>query len=200
MPKSHWTAHISTYSDPNDDVRYNEFTYPMNLSTIFGKLHRQEPPVLINDWSEICVMIKDSARRLNIGWKHADCELITADGVWSNLRKETWSVAVTSAKNISVRAECLRQSARTPSEPSETPRWRITPRPASGPRVASHIALRSLFHRFFSLCRSSILKKHSGILANCDHTSEWFHWVHTCIGIAMQLVTLQKSLLAFLLH
>jgi len=51
----------------------------------------------------------------------------------------------TSAKNISVRAEWLRQSGRAPSEPSETPRWRITPRPASIPRVALHIALRSPF-------------------------------------------------------
>jgi len=91
----------------------------------------------------------------------------------------------TSAKNISVRAEWLRQSGRAPSEPSETPWWRITPRPASIPRVAFHIALRSPFCRFFSLCRSPILNKHSGVVANCDHTSEWVHWVHVCIGIAM---------------
>jgi len=80
-----------------------------------------------------------------------------------------------SAKNISVRAEWLRQSGRSPSEPSETPRWRITPRPASMPRVALHIALRLPYRRFFSLCRSSILNKHSGVVANCDHTSEWVH-------------------------
>jgi len=90
-----------------------------------------------------------------------------------------------SAKNISVRAEWLRQSGRAPSEPSERPRWRITPRPASIPHLALHIALRSPFRRFFSLCRSPILNKHSGIVANCDHTSEWVHWVHDCIGIAM---------------
>ena len=46
----------------------------------------------------------------------------------------------------------------------------------------------------------SYLKKHTGVVANCDHTSEWVHWVHACIGIAMQWVTLRKSLLAFLLH
>jgi len=107
---------------------------------------------------------------------------------------------VTSAKNISVRAEWLRQSGPAPSEPSETPRWQITPRPASIPRVALHIALRPPFRRFFSLCRSPILNKHSGVVANCDHKSEWVHWVHACIGIAMQQVTLRKSLLAFLLH
>jgi hypothetical protein len=38
---------------------------------------------------------------------------------------------VPSAKKYSVRAEWLRQSGRAPPEPSETPRWRITPRPAS---------------------------------------------------------------------
>jgi len=46
-----------------------------------------------------------------------------------------------SAKNISVRAEWLRQTGRAPSEPSETPRWRITPCPASIQRVVFHIAL-----------------------------------------------------------
>jgi hypothetical protein len=91
----------------------------------------------------------------------------------------------TSAKNISVWADWLRQSGRAPSEPSETPRWRITPRPASIPRVELHIALRSPFRRFFSLCRSPTLNKHSGVVANCDHTSEWVHCVHACIGIAM---------------
>jgi hypothetical protein len=68
----------------------------------------------------------------------------------------------TSAKNISVRAEWLRQSGHAPSEPSETPQWRITLRAALIPRVALHIALRSLFHRFFSLCQSPILNEHSG--------------------------------------
>jgi hypothetical protein len=62
-----------------------------------------------------------------------------------------------------------------------------------------HIALRSLFHCFFLLCRSSILNEGSGVVANSDHTSEWVHWVRACIGIAMQWVMLRKSLLTFLL-
>jgi len=116
-------------------------------------------------------------------------------------RDDRWQIAhETSAKDISVRAEWLRHSGRAPSEPSETPRWRITPRPASIPRVALHISLRSQFRSFFSLCRSPISNKHSGVVGNCDHTSEWVHWVHICIGIAMQWVTLRKSLLAFHLH
>jgi len=78
----------------------------------------------------------------------------------------------TSAKNIYVRAEWLRQSGRAPSEPSETPWWRMTPRLASIPRVVLHIALRSPFRHYFSLCRSPISNKHSGVVANCDHTSE----------------------------
>jgi hypothetical protein len=89
----------------------------------------------------------------------------------------------TSAKNISVWADWLRQSGRAPSEPSETPRWRITPRPASIPPAELHIALRSPFRRFFSLCRSPILNKHSGVVANCDHTSEWVQCVHAYIRI-----------------
>jgi len=105
----------------------------------------------------------------------------------------------TSAKIISVRVEWLHQSGRAASEPSETPRRRITPRPATKPRVALHIALRSLFHFFILLCRSPILNERSGIVANCDHTSEWAHSVRACIGIAMRWVMLRKSLLTFLL-
>jgi len=107
---------------------------------------------------------------------------------------------LTSEKNISVRADWLCQSGRAPSEPSETPWWQITPRPASRPRVASQIALRSPFRSFVSLCRSPILNQYPGVVANCDYTSDWVHWVHACIGIAMPWVTLQKSHLAFLLH
>ena len=55
-------------------------------------------------------------------------------------------------------------------------------------------------NRFFSFCRSHIEHDHSGVVANCDHTSEWVHWVRPCIGIAMRWVTLWKSLLTFLLH
>ena len=58
---------------------------------------------------------------------------------------------IPSAKNISVRAEWLRQSGHTPSEPSDTPRWWITSHPASIECVALHIALRSPFRRCFSL-------------------------------------------------
>ena len=90
-----------------------------------------------------------------------------------------------SAKNISVRAEWLRQSGRPPSERVETPRWWITPHPASILLVALHIALRLPFRCFFSLCRSPIINKHSLVVANCDHTSDWVHWVHACIRIAM---------------
>jgi len=104
-----------------------------------------------------------------------------------------------SAKNISVRALWLRRSRCTPSEASETPGWRITPRPASIQRIAFHIALWSVFHLFFSFGRSPILNDHSGVVANCDHTSEWVDWVSACIGIARRWVTLRKSLLAFFL-
>ena len=51
------------------------------------------------------------------------------------------SLLISSAKNISIRAEWLRRSGRGPSEPSDTPRWQITPRLVSIQRVAFHIAL-----------------------------------------------------------
>jgi len=58
--------------------------------------------------------------------------------VWSNMDRA-------SAKDISVRAEWLRQSGRAPSESSQTPQWRITRRPASILPVALHITLWSPF-------------------------------------------------------
>jgi len=100
------------------------------------------------------------------------------------------STYATSVKNISVRAEWLCQRGRPLSEPSETPRWWITPRLASIPLVTLHIATRSQFCRFFSLCWSPILKERSGVVAYCDHTSEWVHWVHAFIEIAMRWVKL----------
>ena len=51
----------------------------------------------------------------------------------------------------------------TQSEPSETSRWRLNPRPAKIRHVTLHIALPSQFHRFVSLCRFSILNRHSGV-------------------------------------
>jgi hypothetical protein len=103
------------------------------------------------------------------------------------------------AKKYSVRAEWLRQSGHALSQPSETPRWRITPRSTSIQRVALYIALRSLFHCLFAFCWSPILNDDSGIVANCDNTSEWVLWVRVYIGIAMRWVKLRISLLAFLL-
>jgi len=50
-----------------------------------------------------------------------------------------------SARNISVRAEWLRQSRCTPSEQSEIPRWQPTPRQAPIQCVALHLALWSRF-------------------------------------------------------
>jgi len=127
-------------------------------------------------------------------WHHS---LTTRGGAWATWL--TW-ILLTSAKNISVRAEWLRQSERAPSELSEIPRWQITPRLALIPHFVLHITLRSLFRRFFSPCRSPVWNKDSGVVGNCDHKSELVDWVHAWIGIAMQWVTLQKSLLAFLLH
>ena len=82
-------------------------------------------------------------------------------------------VRVSSANNNSVQAEWLRQSRRVQSQPSETPRWRITPQPASVPCVTLNIALRSQFQHSFSLCRCPIFNEHTDVVANCDYSSEW---------------------------
>ena len=93
-------------------------------------------------------------------------------------RRHSEACCWSSAKNISVRAEWLRQSGCPPSKPSGTPRWQTTQRPAPIRRVALHIAFRSRYHRFFSLCRYPIVNEQCGVQANCDHTSGWGHWVH----------------------
>jgi len=85
-----------------------------------------------------------------------------------------------SGRNGSVRVDALRQSRQ------RHPGGGLLHARPSLPRVALHIALWTLFRRFFSLCRSPNLNKHSGVVANCDHTSECVHWVHACIRIAMQ--------------
>jgi len=71
--------------------------------------------------------------------------------------------------------------------------------PASIRHVALYIALQSLFYHFFAFSRSPILNDYACVVANCDHTSEWVHWVCACIWIAMWCVKLRQLLLAFLL-
>jgi len=105
----------------------------------------------------------------------------------------------TSAKTSSVWAEWHCHSGCAPIEPSETPLCRNTLLPVSIPCIAFHIPLEVQFGHCFSLFRSRISNEHSGIVGNCNHTSEWVHIVHPCIRIAMQWVMLQKSLLVFLL-
>jgi len=68
--------------------------------------------------------------------------------------------------------DALRQSVKTP-------RWRITPRPASIPRVELHIALRSPF----LLALSASTLNNTLACGNSDHTSESVHCVHACIGL-----------------
>jgi len=119
-------------------------------------------------------------------------------GVWTNdiysLLEYTPSVTC-----ISVRAEWLRQSGRAQSVKLHAPWWRITPCPASIPWFTLHFNFRSQFCCLSLLCWSLIVNKHSGVMANCDDTSEWVHWILAGIRIAMRWVMLLKSLLTFLL-
>jgi len=115
------------------------------------------------------------------------------------LSNTTCARHTTSAKNIWIQVKWLRQSGCALSKPSETLRWRNTPHPASIPLIALHLALRLQFHHLFSLSQVPIFSEHSGIMAICDNTLEWVHWVRTAIGNALRCVTLRKSLLTFLL-
>jgi hypothetical protein len=53
-----------------------------------------------------------------------------------------------------------------------------------------HITRKLQLRQFFSLCQSPISNENSCVVANSDHTSEWVHWVHASIGIAMEWVML----------
>jgi len=59
----------------------------------------------------------------------------------------------TTARNISIRAERLRPGGRAPSELLGTPSLQTTLRLAPIRHISFHIALRSQFRRFSSLCR-----------------------------------------------
>jgi len=82
------------------------------------------------------------------------------------------------AKTISIWVEWLHQSGCAPSEASVTPRWHTTPRPAPIQCVVVPIALWWRFCHFFSLCHYPIVNELCGVVANCDHNSEWFLYVH----------------------
>jgi len=49
--------------------------------------------------------------------------------------------------------------------------------PAPIPCVPLHITLWSQFCRFFSLCWYPIVNEHCGVVANCEHMTEWVYWV-----------------------
>jgi hypothetical protein len=124
---------------------------------------------------------------------------------WSNwghlwqFRNPLESSRTESAKIYSALSEWLSRSGCAQLQHSETPLWQITHPPASFQHFAWYIAPRSLFHRYFAFCSSPIINELSTGLANSDHTSEWVHWGRACIGIPMQSVMLQKSLLTLLL-
>jgi hypothetical protein len=116
-----------------------------------------------------------------------------------NLDRYCGNSLLSTVIKITVRGECLSLSGPAPLDPSLTTSRRNTLPAVLIQRVAFHVSLRLLFYHFCSFCRFLILNDLSCFVANCDHTSEWVHLVCTWIGIAMRWVTLQKSLLAFLL-
>jgi len=100
---------------------------------------------------------------------------------WHKAGDHKCSAQTTSANNILVREQWLRQSVHAPSEPPETPWWQITLPPDSIQHVALHIAFQSRFHLVVSHHLSSILNAHTCVGGNSDHTSDWVHWEHACI-------------------
>jgi hypothetical protein len=93
-------------------------------------------------------------------------------------------------KNISVRAEWLHKSGRAPSEPSETPRWWFTPRLASVPRIALHIALRSPFLLALSVSYFTQSLWHCGQLrpyVGMGSLDAHLHWDCNAMGDAAKI-------------
>jgi hypothetical protein len=87
-------VHISAFSGLKDLAGYTEFCYARDSPTVFGKIHGHKLPMLIDGGSKICVMSAEVARELNIGWKHSEWKMITADGNRSDLSKVEESMPV----------------------------------------------------------------------------------------------------------
>jgi hypothetical protein len=93
-PKKIGIAHVSALSGLKDLVGYTEFCYARASPTVLGKIQGHELPMPIDGGFEICVLSNEVARELNIGWKHANWQMITADGNRSDLSKVAESVPV----------------------------------------------------------------------------------------------------------
>jgi len=197
-PRTHWSYHLNDYHQ--DAVHRDPTEYRIKR---WQDLHIQYTKLL---FKSRCVLLSRQEWPPSVKAYVLDMDLWYTAHTWCNWHilspsngHQRVSLKPTSPKKYSVRADWLRQSGRATSEPSETPRWRITLCPVWIQGVALYIALRSLFHCLFVFCQSPISNNHSGVVANSDNTFEWVHWVRTCIGIAMRWVMLWISLLAFLL-
>jgi hypothetical protein len=93
-PKKIGITPVSAFSGLKDLAGYTKFHYARASPTVLGKIHGHKLPMLIQARSEICVMGEAVARELNIGWKPADWNMITANGNRSALSKVAESVPV----------------------------------------------------------------------------------------------------------
>ena len=82
----------------------------MAYPTVLGIIHRHELAMVIDGGSQIWVMSEEVARELNIGWRCAAWNMITADGNRSDLSTVAKSVPVNIHGIVSTRHIFLARS------------------------------------------------------------------------------------------
>lgn len=70
----------SAFSRWTDHIAYTQFWNAWASRTITRNIHWQKLPMSMDRGSMVCVISEEVARELNIGWKCADCKIITPDG------------------------------------------------------------------------------------------------------------------------
>jgi len=93
-PKRIRVVHGSTFSGLEDYAQHSVFRYAIASPIGLGMIYWHKVSTLIDGESEICVMSEVVARELNIWWKRANWEMITADSNWSDLNEVAVSVPI----------------------------------------------------------------------------------------------------------
>jgi hypothetical protein len=173
--------------------------YPALNPTLIGLPH---PSALLKTSLPPSLLLKPT-QSLQI---HFKCELLNGLIHWGSgnyhhrrcLHLDKWSAAVTQHQKIrivrwngSIRMDALHHS-------SQSSWWQIMNRPYSIQFDTLHITLQSQFFNFFKFSLSPDSNDYSGVVANCNHTTQPVHSVHASIWIAMRWVMMRKFILTFL--
>lgn len=86
-------VHIYAFGGPKDHARFSEFRCTKTCSTILGTVHGHDLAILIIAGSATGLLSEEVATQSSIGWRHADCRMITADCNRSDVMKVAQSIS-----------------------------------------------------------------------------------------------------------